>query len=466
MVISEVLKITVKRCGCIRTRLSTLTCAEGAPECHRSDAFLEQSKINVSPSIDIWSFGGICSEAAVWVVLGMPGLIKYRQERQQEIYKHGTVQDGSCFHDGENVLDTVKDMHRRLMKDGEVRPKDHVTRPVLDQMVTSMLEESPGGRQNATWLWKKSQKIIDEAQKELAELPPEKARRQVNSMDNVGQYFGTNTQTTPPPISHEATQPYRESSQAYGPPPNYPQYSSAPQVPGRSSFNKLTSNKRSHTFHQQNVQSNLTSHSLYESLSSPIAIGHSQRTSPPVDQYPVVLKRIEAQDMAFDKTATANGEHSWQNGGGSKDQITIASEGSNSLENEYVPHPTARGFPTPRTEFDTRVRPTQQSQYNSSPAPASDHHNRAFGPSLESNPLHSPVTSIPTSYKPHPTTNTTSGVASQNPPEKPFLTYQDAKQIRESHGRLPFEGHLNDLKNRDHVSYFLVLFVSQLKVRF
>ena len=385
----------------------------------------------------------------------MSELIKYRQGRQQEIYKRGTVQDGSYFHDGENILDTVKAMHHRLMKSGEVRPTDHVTQPVLDQMVTSMLEENPDGRQNAYWLYKRSKKIIEEAQIEPADLPPEKPRRQINSMDNV---------TTPPHISNEPIQLYKESSRASGPPPNLSQYNSAPQVPGRFSFDKPTSTKRSYTFHEQNAQSNLTSHSPYESPSSPIAIHQSQKTSPSSNQYSVVPKQTEARFMALDKTATVNGENTWQNGGSSKDKITIGSEGSNSLENEYVPHSTARGFPMPRTEFDTRVSPTQQSQYNSGPTSASSHDNRAFGPPPES--PQSTVTSIPTGSISHPTTNATSSLPSQNSPVKPFLAFEHAKQIRENHGILPYEAHLNDLRNRDHVSSFLALFFSQLKVRF
>ena len=136
-------------------RLPRLICLIGAPECFRGDESLEHIELKVKPLIDIWSFGGVCSEAAVWVVLGKAGLDQYRLQREEEIRDKHTSQDGRCFHDGENILVTVKNMHDRLLKQGEIRPSDHVTGPVLDQMVVYMLEEDPDGRNDARWHQKK-----------------------------------------------------------------------------------------------------------------------------------------------------------------------------------------------------------------------------------------------------------------------------------------------------------------------
>ena len=159
----------VRYSGHLRARSSKLTCSKVAPECHRSDEFLEQTKLNVKPSTDIWSFGAVCSEAAVWVVLGRSGLADYRDQRKRKTYEKGTLQDGSCFHDGEKILKTVDDMHNRLLRGDKVRSEDHVTIPVLDNLVTFMLEEKPEGRLDAVQLWIRSQKILDKVKLELQE---------------------------------------------------------------------------------------------------------------------------------------------------------------------------------------------------------------------------------------------------------------------------------------------------------
>lgn len=159
----------VRCCSHLYARSSKLICSKGAPECHRGDEFLEQTKLNVKPSADIWSFGAVCSEAAVWVVLGRSGLAHYRDQRKRKIYERGTLQDGSCFHDSEKILKTVDDMHNRLLRGDKVRSKDHVTITVLDNLVTFMLEEKPEGRLDAVQLWIRSQKVLGKVKLELQE---------------------------------------------------------------------------------------------------------------------------------------------------------------------------------------------------------------------------------------------------------------------------------------------------------
>jgi hypothetical protein len=466
-------------------RSPKLICSKGAPECHRSDEFLEQSKLNVKPSIDIWSFGGVCSEAAVWVVLGMSGLIDYRRRRQQEICEKGTLQDGSCFHDGEKVLETVEAMHSRLLKRGEVRPGDHVTRPVLDQMVTSMLEEDPDGRQNAIWLWKRSQRILKEAQSELEEPNQQTTPKQVDSMVNKAQFFGLNMPETPPPTSHGAAQHYNRNSHPHGPPPNYPQYSSNFHPPELPSSVKQSPNRRSDTWHEHSTKPDMAPGPLYGSPSSPIATRQPLGASPPLDMYHGFQEQAEIHDAASDESATGRGEKTWQNVNRLSYSPPDGSKDVNFLEGASVPRQGIRDFSPPETESGARVRHAQQTRGDAGPALLPFRDGGAFRLPLESNPSHGKAATTSMGYEPsRPTIGITSDKANQRSPpktpplppmanttvaeppaqmpkpEKPYLSFKVAKQIRERRGVLPREAQdlLNDLRDRDHVSSYLTVF--------
>ena len=352
MLILEVQRIMV-RCYChIRATFLQLICSKGAPECHRSDEFLEQSKLTVKPLIDVWSFGGVCSEAAVWVVLGMSELIRYRSRRQQEIFKKGTRQDGSCFHDGEKVLKTVKAMHNRLLKGGEIRPSDYITIPVLDQMVTSMLEEDPDRRQNAIRLWKRSQKILRKAQSMLKRPTQSKTLPQEDSIVNKGQFSGMKIPETRLPISPGAAKLYNGHSHGQGPPPHDPQYSPDLQIPERPSYVQHVQGRRSDTRHEHSTISDIAPGPLYRN-SSFTSDKVSRRSSP------------------------------------------------------ITPHTS---------------------------------------PMVNTKAAESPV--------------------QEKRPEKPYLSYMDAKKIRERRSVLPSQARdlLNDLRDRDHVSCYFTIFASPLLI--
>lgn len=203
----------VRRYGHSCARLPRLICLTGAPECFRGDDSLEHIELKVKPLIDIWSFGGVCSEAAVWVVLGKAGLNEYRLQREREIRAKRTSQDGRCFHDGEKILETVKNMHDRLLKQGEIRPSDHVTGPVLDQMVVYMLEEDPDGRNDANWHHKKGERILKAAKEKLSSpsFDPKLPMAPVQNPNKAGQYLQS--------VTHP-----------HGPPPNLPRYSPTPGI--------------------------------------------------------------------------------------------------------------------------------------------------------------------------------------------------------------------------------------------
>ncbi|KAL9122286.1 MAG: hypothetical protein Q9187_001163, partial [Circinaria calcarea] len=142
------------------------TRAYGAPECYRWDSYIEKARLDVYPSVDIWSLGCVFSEAAVWVVSGMEGLQRYRLQRDVETKCFADFKDGNCFHNGEDTLKAVESMHVSLRED--IRHSDHVTNEVWNIMIKEMLEFEAHHRPNTKQLLRKSKRILDEAEKMLS----------------------------------------------------------------------------------------------------------------------------------------------------------------------------------------------------------------------------------------------------------------------------------------------------------
>ena len=467
---SEVRRITVKCCGRLREIPSTLTFSKGAPECHRSDEFLEDIKLDVKPLIDIWSFGGVCSEAAVWVVLGTSGLDNYRHQRKQEICERGTTQDGSCFHDGEGVLDAVKGMHQRLLTMGEIRPGDHVTRFVLDHMVTYMLHEDPDMRDDAVKLWKKSKKALEEAEKKL-----EKFRQQINPRESY--HAGGNTQDngritpiTPPHGSSEAGQKSLDNTpHAHGPPPTTrPRHSSNIAASGWSPGPEQWVSRRSDTWHGgRNVDSDIASRSLDESP-SPSIVNRPFKASPPVEERPELSSTASNEiPMVFEEPYpyTNGSKHSSSRGFNDEHQSAhdFSPPGTKTHARSSLPPPIRRSVPVPfrgnGTAFGTQVENAPNySKLDTEPM------------GYQNNQTAIDIPSDKTSQKPPASLATFQAVTSVPPtstpvelpvppikpekPEKPHLSFDEAKKIRVDRTILPPEHQalLNDLKNRDHVS--------------
>lgn len=441
--------------------------SKGAPECHRSDEFLEQIKLNVKPSVDIWSFGGICSEAAVWVVLGMSGLNDYRRRRQQEIRERRTSQDGCCFHDGEKVLETVKLMHDRLMTKGEIRPGDHVTKPVLDQMIPCTLEEDPDLRHHAMLLWKRSKKIMHEAENKLKTSNQRTNPRESDAVGSNAERYDTVMPITP---THKNVQVYHENTpHAHGPPPNRSRHSDTVGTLGRPLSLERRLERRSDTWHVTNTTPNMAFSSLDGSPSPPMANHHSLGASPPVEMYSDLQGRPELYGTTPDETVLVLGGEALP---------AVRSLPHNSYNGSRNAHQSVRDFPPPENNIDAESYVALQSL----PVPF-----RSNGTALEAqrekDPPHSNLARGSMGYEPFPTaTDITSGKASQRPPpqsptgprmankppappavettaetgkpQKPFLSYESAKQIRLNRGALltDHQALLNDLKNRDHVS--------------
>ena len=125
---------------------------------------MERSQINVKQAVDIWSLGCVFSEVAVWVVHDKDRLEAYRQMRQDETKQVFEFKDGRAFHDGEKVLQSVGIIHKEVLQN--IRRSDHVTRSVVEKMITEMLDEVDG-RPNTQQLWRKSHHILIDAQTKL-----------------------------------------------------------------------------------------------------------------------------------------------------------------------------------------------------------------------------------------------------------------------------------------------------------
>jgi hypothetical protein len=133
----------------------------GAPECYREDRFLEDSPLPVKQNVDIWSFGCILCEAAVWLIHGYPGLKKFRSSRKMAIVEDPDTKDGDWFHNGHGevlpiVLETIDGL-----KD-DIRKSDHVTERILDELVKGMLD-IPDARPSAKQLYVYATRICKRA---------------------------------------------------------------------------------------------------------------------------------------------------------------------------------------------------------------------------------------------------------------------------------------------------------------
>ncbi len=153
--------------GCFQRvkTLQPLTLPEGAPECYRFDPLTERISSYVKQNVDVWSFGCVLSEAAIWVVRGWAGLLEYRSRRARAIGEIVDFDGGDCFHNGETVLPIVRTMLQNLSNDR--RNSDYITADAaLYKLIMEMLEEGPA-RPAASTLYHRSQRIITAATRGL-----------------------------------------------------------------------------------------------------------------------------------------------------------------------------------------------------------------------------------------------------------------------------------------------------------
>lgn len=113
---------------------------------------------------DIWSLGCIFSEAVRWLKDGHRGITEYRQERERETTKIPGFRDGDCFHNGEDVLNCVRQCQRICLQN--LRPEDVITTPVVGGLIETMLTEA-GARSNAFELYQRSLGLVKHARIDL-----------------------------------------------------------------------------------------------------------------------------------------------------------------------------------------------------------------------------------------------------------------------------------------------------------
>lgn len=132
--------------------------AFGAPEV--AQARLRKTKIEVTQTIDTWSFGCVLSVAATWVILGFQGIEQFRALRTIAAKKDGgTATDR--FHDGDSVLPDIKQWHNYLID--HVRVGDTITPLVLELIESKMLLKNPDDRLTSRQLCERLEKVIRHA---------------------------------------------------------------------------------------------------------------------------------------------------------------------------------------------------------------------------------------------------------------------------------------------------------------
>ena len=404
----------------------------------------------------------------------MSGVNTYRHQRQQEICEKGTFQDGSCFHDGEKVLKSVEDMHYRLRKRGEIHPKDHVTRLVLEQMVVSMLEEDPDVRPDAIWLWKKSQKLLTEARWELKESNQQMNPRKVDSMVNT-QFYGLNISQTPPSDSVGQEQGQESisngTSHSYGSPPNYPQYGFNLQIPVQSSSAEQTQKRRSDTWHEHSTSLDIAPGLMHGIASPPMPARQSLRTSPSPDIFCTIPEQAELRRAVSDETAIKHGEDTWQNIDTLGHNSFNSSRDVDALKYKSVLPHNIRDSSRPGRESNIGDNLMQHMKRDVRPYLPTFGNGGTFKPPLWSDPQRSKAANTSTAdpmlqeashrlppemqhVPPRSNTTATELSIQKAKPKIPRLSFERARQIRERHEALPhdIQDSLVDLKDRDHVS--------------
>lgn len=114
----------------------------GAPEILRNN----KTAIVVAAAADLWSFGGIVSEALIWSIFGEEGRMKYQAERvarTRETDLNGGHHEGA-FHDGDCLLDVVGKWHEKAIQ--HQNGIEGLTKRLSDLILNHMLVPDPHHR--------------------------------------------------------------------------------------------------------------------------------------------------------------------------------------------------------------------------------------------------------------------------------------------------------------------------------
>ena len=109
------------------------------------------------------------SEVATWVACNWNAVLEYRQQRQKETQRLPDFRDGDCFHNGQDVLETVQQNHAELVN--SVRPCDYVTKSILKMIEEDMLRSAEShGRRDTVYLYKHSTQLTQAAKVKLGDI--------------------------------------------------------------------------------------------------------------------------------------------------------------------------------------------------------------------------------------------------------------------------------------------------------
>ena len=194
----------------------------GAPECCRFTDSIEAYSLQIKQDVDVWSIGCVLSEAAIWVVGGFCSLQEYRRRRKMETESIPLLKDCDCFHNGENPLAVVLDLHRTLPY--ECRTSDYVTAVALSKIIKETLVASEA-RPTARFLYQRSQQILESAETKLGKSIGNRSSLGIHSRQG-SRDVTYDRPKTPPQVPDGYYQPRPRTPQHFDS-PNY-RYASSP----------------------------------------------------------------------------------------------------------------------------------------------------------------------------------------------------------------------------------------------
>jgi hypothetical protein len=360
-------------------------------------------------------------------------------------------------------LAEVTRTHYRLVTRGEIRPVDHVTKPVVELLISFMLQDDPGSRQNALWLWTRSRNILQDAQAE-----PEDSAKLAHStsdpaftVDSQQQSTRPTSIHTPPGTSNGRWNP--SNGNPHGPPPTRSGLSPHAQLPERRhSIKQIT--RRAETFQGRTSSPEIASRPVHVQSNPNLLTLPPPSMSPPLNPHLGYAEQAEHQSPSSDEYHSIAEEQNWQANNrnaqsptpGPTRMNTIGDPASQSQGTHYLVQNQGQfdsdrfqpghHITTPILSYNTS--PPMSGVYN--PPPESDLPQATTGNmSITKNrplPVTDSLVEPQAQPKDVPATN-------QKPkPKKPELSFEIAQQYRyKKRTRLPNEGLLNDLKDRDHV---------------
>ena len=126
----------------------------------------------VRTNVDVWALGAVYSEVLVWSISGEPGRDEYQMYRKEAIKRLGHINNRgfeACFHDGEDVLEAVKEFHDKVLK--QKRENDSISEMMSRFILDDMLRGS-NYRLTTNTLIRRGNELIEAVQREAVTGPP------------------------------------------------------------------------------------------------------------------------------------------------------------------------------------------------------------------------------------------------------------------------------------------------------